>query len=189
VNRGAARFVHASVLATAGTGAVYAWMRWWLQPVDEFAVVNHPWQPTVQHLHVLAAPLLVFAVGLLWSAHALPRLREGNPARRRTGLLLVLLVWPMVLTGVLVQVVADERWRAIAGYAHGVASALWTAGYGGHALVAVVRWARSARRAPVDRGAVAPDEARDLAPVGVEALALERDDRFPDGPIELRSPH
>src|SRR5262249_30052763 len=153
-------------LATAGTGAVYAWMRWWLQPVDEFAVVNHPWQPTVQHLHVLAAPLLVFAVGLVWSAHALPRLRERNPARRRTGLILVLGLWPMVLTGVLVQVVADERWRVVAGYAHGVASALWTASYGGHALVAVVRWARSAPRAP-ESGETTPAESGALPPVAV----------------------
>ena len=175
MNRGAARFLHASVLATAGTGAVYAWMRWWLLPVDEFAVVNHPWQPAVQHLHVLAAPLLVFAVGLVWSAHALPRLRERHPARRRTGLVLVLLLWPMVLTGVLVQVATDERWRAVAGYAHGVASALWTAGYGGHALVAVVRWARSARSAR-------------CAPDAVATGTIEHDARIPADRLEVGSP-
>jgi hypothetical protein len=31
-------------------------MRCLAEPADEWAVVNHPWQPHLQHLHVLAAP-------------------------------------------------------------------------------------------------------------------------------------
>ena len=41
-----------------------------------------PWQPAVQHLHVLAAPLLVFALGLIWKAHAWPGVRLRVAARR-----------------------------------------------------------------------------------------------------------
>jgi len=50
-----------STVLVAGTGVVYAGMRYLLAPADPFAVVNHPLPPTIQHLHVLVAPLLVFA--------------------------------------------------------------------------------------------------------------------------------
>ena len=69
---------HLINLAVCGTGLVYAWMRYLVEPVDEWAVVNHPWQPHMQHLHVLLAPLLVFAVGLIWSAHVLGKLKNGR---------------------------------------------------------------------------------------------------------------
>ncbi len=50
-------------------------MKFLMESADEWAVVNHPWQPHVQHLHVLAAPLLVFACGLLWKNHVLEKMR------------------------------------------------------------------------------------------------------------------
>ena len=52
-------FLHVATILVGGGGLVYAWMRYFVRPDDPFAVVNHPWQPDVQHLHVLAAPLLV----------------------------------------------------------------------------------------------------------------------------------
>ena len=53
-------------LLVGGTGIVYAVMRYACTPADPFAVVNHPWQPQAQHWHVLLAPTLVFALGLIW---------------------------------------------------------------------------------------------------------------------------
>lgn len=127
-----ARTVHLAAIAVGGSGLVYAWMQWCLQPVDEFALVNHPWQPTVQHLHVLLAPTLVFAIGLVWSGHVLQRLRDHRRNRRRTGLVLVGATLPMVLSGGLVQVCSDEGWRRIWGIAHGAASLLWVSTYIAH---------------------------------------------------------
>ncbi|HXO18770.1 MAG TPA: hypothetical protein VOA87_02470, partial [Thermoanaerobaculia bacterium] len=70
--------VHAATILVGSTGLVYAWMRYLLAPADPFAVVNHPLQPLVQHLHVLAAPLLVFAVGLIWRRHVWAGWRLGG---------------------------------------------------------------------------------------------------------------
>ncbi len=97
-------FLHVATLLVGGGGLVYAWMRYLARPDDPFAVVNHPWQPAVQHLHVLAAPLLVFAIGLIWKAHAWP----GRPAARRRAperavSRLVATAAPMIASGYLLQ--------------------------------------------------------------------------------------
>ncbi|HSL83715.1 MAG TPA: hypothetical protein VLF66_13150, partial [Thermoanaerobaculia bacterium] len=78
--------VHLSTVLVAGTGVVYAAMRYLMEPTDPFAVVNHPLQPTVQHLHVLVAPLLVFGVGLIWREHVWKHFRNGVRSGRRSGL-------------------------------------------------------------------------------------------------------
>jgi hypothetical protein len=91
-------------LLVVGTGIVYAVMKYLMEPADEWTVVNHPWQPHVQHLHVLAAPLLVFAGGLIWRHHVLKRLRDKGSNGRASGLALALQFAPMVLSGYLIQV-------------------------------------------------------------------------------------
>ena len=80
--------LHAATLAVGGTGLVYAWMLYLLKPSDPYAVVNHPWQPGVQHLHVLTAPLLVFAAGVIWRAHVWRRFRAGEDGSRSLSMLL-----------------------------------------------------------------------------------------------------
>jgi len=56
---------HVANLLVGGTGVVYAWMRYALQPDDPYAIVNHPLERDVQHLHILAAPLLTLLA--VWS--------------------------------------------------------------------------------------------------------------------------
>jgi hypothetical protein len=126
--------IHLAALGVGGTGLVYGWMRYLCEPADELAVVNHPLEPALQHLHLWLAPLLVFAVGLVWSDHVWKRVRTGFPRRRRTGLVLFALFWPMVLSGVGVQVLADERAHAVAVWVHALASGGWLLGYGVHLL-------------------------------------------------------
>jgi hypothetical protein len=124
VSRGQIVFLHLANLAVSGTGLVYAWMRYLLQPADEWAVVNHPWQPLVQHLHVLSAPLLVFAIGLIWSVHAIAKLRNGRRGRA-SGLGLMALFLPMAASGYLLQVAVDPEWRRRWIVIHIVSSLLW----------------------------------------------------------------
>ena len=133
---------HVSTILVGGTGLVYAVMRYLLHPPDEFAVVNHPAQPAIQHLHLLVAPLLVFALGLVWHAHAQPSLRSGLPARRRSGLALLGTAAPMVVSGYLLQITASESWRAAWGTVHTLASLLWLAGFVVHRIGARQRAAR-----------------------------------------------
>lgn len=128
------RLHHLANLLVGGTGLVYLYMAWLLPAPDEWAVVNHPWQPTVQHLHVLVAPLLVFALGVLWRAHILAGLRRAM-RRRLTGLLLLGLIVPMAGSGYALQVATDETWRAGWAWVHGGLGALWAIGYLGHVVV------------------------------------------------------
>jgi len=134
VSRGAAWSLHLSALAVGGTGLVYGWMRYFLEPADELALVNHPAQPLWQGAHVLLAPLLVFACGLVWSAHVWPRVRAAFRARRPTGLVLFALFFPLVLSGVALQVAESDWLRVGLQWVHSLGGTLWVLGYGVHLL-------------------------------------------------------
>ncbi len=137
-------------LAVAGTGLVYAWMRYAVTPTDEWAVVNHPLQPLVQHLHVLAAPLLVFAIGLIWSGHVVARLHNGR-RNRAAGLGLMVLFLPMAASGYLLQVAVDELWRERWIWVHVAASLAWIATFAIHQVTA--RFARSLNQSEINASA------------------------------------
>jgi hypothetical protein len=137
--------VHASTALVAGTGLVYAWMRYLLTPADEWAVVNHPLQPATQHLHVLTAPLLVFAIGLVWQQHVWGHWRRGVKQRRRSGLLLLGFLIPMVASGYLLQTAADEPWRRTWVFVHVATSLIFLLGYAGHVVAALMAWQRKRR--------------------------------------------
>ena len=137
MSRTTAWSVHLAALAVGVTGLVYGWMRYLLAPPDELSVVNHPAQPLWQHLHVLVAPLLVFAVGLMWSAHAWQRVRTRFPLRRPSGLALFALFFPLALSGAWVQVAESEEMRAWAGGVHSAAGVAWCLAYGVHLALTV----------------------------------------------------
>jgi hypothetical protein len=115
------------------TGLVYGVMRYLMEPSEEWAVVNHPWQPQVQHLHVLAAPLLVFAVGLIWSRHIATRMRNGREGRS-TGLGLLVAFVPMAASGYLLQVAVEPGWRVAWIGLHVASSLVWIATFSLHQL-------------------------------------------------------
>jgi hypothetical protein len=128
MSRGEVAFVHLSNAAVVATGVVLGFMAYLIEPAEEWAVVNHPWQPHVQHLHVLAAPLLVFAVGLIWRSHAVAKLRNGRRGRM-TGLSLLIAFAPMAVSGYAMQVVVGEGWRSVWVAVHLTASAVWLAAF------------------------------------------------------------
>lgn len=126
--------VHSATVLVGSTGVAYAVMRYLLRPTDEFAVVNHPWQPAIQHLHVLFAAALVFAAGVLWRAHARPALRNRIAERSHSGWVGLLTLVPMAASGYLVQVSVAEGWRLAWTIVHVATSVLWLAAYGFHQL-------------------------------------------------------
>ena len=85
MSRFEAWMLHLSNLLVGGTGLVYAWMVFLAKPADPYAVVNHPLQPQMQHLHILLAPLLVFTAGLVWRRHVWSQWKRGIEDRRRSG--------------------------------------------------------------------------------------------------------
>ena len=130
--------LHVANILVAGTGLVYGVMRYFMEPTEEWAVVNHPWQPHLQHLHVLIAPTLVFAVGLIWTGHVVAK--YGNGMRnRRNGLGLAVLFVPMTASGYLVQIAVDPAWRSVWVWVHGGTSILWVVVFAVHVALAVVR--------------------------------------------------
>ncbi len=122
------RFLNLSVLLMALTGVAYAAMKYWMAGDDPFAVVNHPWQPHVQHAHVLLGPLAVFAFGWIFAAHILPSLAKGAP-KRATGIWTMVLIALMVASGYLVQVTTGETWRKAFEISHWISSGLFVVGY------------------------------------------------------------
>ena len=128
--------LHLANMAVCGTGLVYAWMQYLVAPADEWAVVNHPWQPHVQHLHVLVAPLMIFAVGLIWSTHVLGKLKNGRK-NRIVGLGLTALFLPMASSGYLLQVAVDPGWRQAWVWVHVFSSLLWFAAFVVHQVRAL----------------------------------------------------
>ena len=127
-----ARLQHTANLLVGGTGIVYGYMRYFMKPADEWAVVNHPWQPHVQHLHVLVAPLLVFACGLIWSRHVAGNLKGNGTRGRRTGPGLLLALVPMVASGYLIQTTVTETWRQVWVVTHVVSSVTWIVAFSAH---------------------------------------------------------
>jgi hypothetical protein len=127
--------VHLGTILVGGTGLVYAWMCYLARPADPFAVVNHPWQPQVQHLHLVLAPVLVFAAGLVWRRHVWACWRLGIKDRHRSGVALALTLLPMIVSGYLIQIAVEPSWRRAWIVIHCVASGLWIAGYVVHQLL------------------------------------------------------
>ena len=128
--------LHLANLAVAGTGLVYAWMRYVATPADPFSVVGSPWQPTVQHLHVLFAPALVLTLGMVLRPHAAMALRLGMRSGRRSGLTILATAAPMIASGYLLQIATEPAWRRAWIAVHLATSALWLLGYAVHQIAA-----------------------------------------------------
>jgi hypothetical protein len=133
MTRAETALVHIANGMVAISGVVYGVMRYLMRPTDEWAVVNHPWQPHVQHIHVLAAPLLVFAVGLIWSRHIGARMRNGMEGKS-TGLGLLVAFVPMAASGYLIQVAVEPGWRTAWIALHVASSLVWIATFSLHQL-------------------------------------------------------
>ena len=119
-------------LLVCGTGAVYLVMKHLLASDDPFAVVNHPAQPLMQHLHVVAAPLLIFVSGYMSVLHVLPNARRVAMPRWRSGMLLLVSFVPMAASGYLLQVSVETTWRTIWLWTHLASSAMWVLGSATH---------------------------------------------------------
>ena len=128
------RLLDIANVLVGGTGLVYAAMKYLMDPRDEWAVVNHPWQPHVQHIHVVVTPFLIFLVGLLWKDHVSEKLRNNGSRGRATGLSLAFQLLPMVLSGYLVQISVSESWRTVWIWIHIITGALWCLSVVAHRL-------------------------------------------------------
>jgi uncharacterized membrane protein YidH (DUF202 family) len=116
----------------SASGILFGVMKYFLANPDPDSRVGHPWQPGVLAAHVLAAPAAVFAMGLLLRGHALPRIRRGERTGRATGLTLIAIGLPLVLSGYLVQVFTGEGARKATGWIHAAVGVVFALAFALH---------------------------------------------------------
>ena len=114
------------------TGLVYGVLRYFGSVKGEFGPEQNPWQPFWQHAHVLAAPVLLFALGVAVRGHVQGMLNRGVRRGRRIGLILLVISVPLVLGGYAVQVVTAAGARNALGWSHAALGALFVALYAFH---------------------------------------------------------
>lgn len=172
-------------LLTTLTGLVYLWMKYFLETTDPWSVVNHPLQPVVLKLHIVTAPLLVFAVGVITTRHVWRHFRSGIRWGRRTGIALGLLIGPMILTGYLIQAVTHQGWLRAIAFSHIGFGAVYAVGLAAHQLM-IQRGngaAQNGRAAAAPLTAASPPPVPERTPVPDPASAASvpsRRSRFPD---------
>ena len=135
---------HVSVTAVTASGLAYFWMKYLLETDDPFALVNHPWQPAMLSLHILAAPVLLFVLGLIVSSHVRRKLSSGSSANRRSGWIGLICFPLMAASGYALQISASAWTTRTAFVAHLASSAVFALGYLAHQAVSV-RLARALR--------------------------------------------
>jgi hypothetical protein len=125
---------HLACLFVGLSGLAYGAMKYFVAGSDPDSRVGHPWQQPMLKLHVLTAPFLIFALGLVFSGHALARLKGGMDAGRASGSGLLGLAAPMILTGVMVQVLTGDAARQWTGWIHAGLGVVYLLAYAAHFL-------------------------------------------------------
>ncbi len=99
-----------ATLLVGASGLALGSMKYLMRTDDPYAVVNHPLQPLALKLHVLSAPLLVFALGLVYRKHIWSHWVSAQPRGRGSGVTAWLTLLPMILSGYWIQVATDRGW-------------------------------------------------------------------------------
>lgn len=144
-----------SSVATGTTGVVYWWMKNLMEPLNEWAVINHPLQPWVLKAHIVSAPVLVFAVGLIATNHIWKHFQNAVRLGRRSGVTTMWVVGPMIISGYLIQAVTHPSGLAVVVWLHVLTGLIYLTAFGLHQV--------AARRARPNRTAAGSRRGRDVA--------------------------
>ena len=102
-------FFNAMHAAITLSGVAYFCMKYLMTTDDPFALINHPWEPAMLSIHVMAAPLVVVLFGMAFRSHTLRKLLQASPVNRRSGLTSAATFLVMTLSGYLIQVATSSR--------------------------------------------------------------------------------
>lgn len=126
------------------TGIAYFWMKWMMTADDPFAVVNHPLQPLMLQLHVLAAPAFMVVFGVIFNSHIGRKIGKKLP-NRRSGLLSLVTLVVMTASGYLLQTLTDPLLYRLALVAHLASGAVFAGSYTVHLAISIRMWQQSRR--------------------------------------------
>lgn len=143
-------FTALSVVLTI-TGVAYFWMKWMVQSEDPFAVVNHPLQPLMLQLHILAAPAFLIVFGIIFNSHIARKIGKKIP-NRRSGMLSLVTIAVMTASGYLLQTLSDPLLHQGALVAHLASSGIFAVAYTVHLAISVRIW-QQCRRAQQEAAA------------------------------------
>jgi uncharacterized membrane protein YfcA len=144
-----------STLLVGASGVVYGVMKYFMTTDDPYAVINHPLQPLFLKIHIVSAPLLVFAVGIVFTQHIWKQYRSDLQRSRRSGVWLLMALAPMVLSGYLIQTVTGKRVLFWLVAVHLATSVIYLLGFGAHQVVNSL-WERERRRRRESRATALP---------------------------------
>lgn len=119
-------------LLVTGTGLVYLYLKYFLKSDAPFAIVQHPWQPTIMAIHIVVASAFIAFFGMLLRSHILPKLRHRRPENRRTGWIAFVSFLVMALSGYMLQVSSSTLMIKIWMWTHIVAGILFAIIYALH---------------------------------------------------------
>jgi hypothetical protein len=126
-----------------------------MKPADPFSVINSPIEPYMLDLHIIAAPVLVVAIGIILHSHILFKIDGGSRAARKSGITLIPLFLTMAVSGYLLQITSGTINR-IFFWAHLGSGSLWAIVYLAHHLASLsVRRTMAAARANMGRSSKA----------------------------------
>ncbi len=97
---------------------------------------------------------------MIWSVHAIAKLRNGRRGRT-SGLGLLALFLPMVASGYLLQVAVDPGWRRTWIWVHVASSLLWVAAFAIHKVRALGRKAADQSGTEVSAFAITANQSTD----------------------------
>jgi len=166
-----------SSLLVGVSGIVIAVMKYAMTSEDPYAIVNHPLQPVMLKVHIVSAPLLVFAIGIVFVKHIWEQWRSGLVRGRLSGSWTLWTFGPMVFSGYLIQALTHRGWLLAMVVVHLVTGGAFLVGFMGHQL-AIWLWMKSRGKRRIG--------AR-LAPAAVEIEASGGPARdVPNGGVESR---
>ncbi len=131
------RALHAAIVAVSASGIVYFWMKYILPNNDPFSIVNHPWQPAMLKLHILASPFLLLVFGIVFHSHVARKLRDSHHPNRRSGWIAIVTFGLMTFSGYLLQVASENGLLRVALVLHLTSGALFVAAYVVHLIISV----------------------------------------------------
>lgn len=119
------------------TGVAYLWMKYFVENPNPMAVVNHPWQPAMYDLHVLASPALILVFGIILNSHIIRKLGNNRPPNRRTGLASLVTFGTMAVSGYSLPVMTSQAWVAALVVLHVASGLVFGAVYVTHLLISL----------------------------------------------------